>query len=56
MKLFIFDCGEVILKNVDTFKALADYIGIEHSELLSDYSKYEMALMDGYMSPTGILK
>lgn len=51
MKLFIFDCGEVILKNVDTFKALADYIGIEHSELLSDYSKYEMALMDGYMSP-----
>ncbi len=50
MKLFIFDCGEVILNNVDTFVAFSESSGIAPSELLSDYSHYEMPLMDGYMS------
>ena len=49
MKLFIFDCGEVILNNVDTFVPFAELIGIPHEELLSDYAFYEMPLMDGYM-------
>ena len=42
MKLFIFDCGEVILNNVDTFVPFAELIGIPHEELLSDYAFYEM--------------
>lgn len=50
MKLFIFDFGEVILGNVDTFHPLSNLIGISYDELMADYSLYEMPLMDGYMS------
>ena len=50
MKLFIFDFGEVVLGNVDTFHPLSNLIGISYDELMADYSLYEMPLMDGYMS------
>ena len=50
MKLFIFDFGEVILNNADTFHPMADYIGISYDEFMADYTLYEMPLMDGYMA------
>ena len=50
MKLFIFDFGEVILNNVDTFHPMADYIGISYDEFMADFALYEMPLMDGYMA------
>ena len=51
MKLFIFDMGEVILLDIRTIRQISDYIGADFESVRDDYLMYDMALMDGYMSP-----
>ncbi len=51
MKLFIFDMGEVLLLNVGTMRKFASMLGTGKDEMLSDYLRYDAALMDGYMAP-----
>ena len=50
MSLFIFDMGEVILLGVRTLKQLSEYVGTDYHDIRMDYSYYDRALMDGYMS------
>ncbi len=49
--LFLFDMGEVVIKNVRTLDKIAARYGLDYKELRGDYGLYDRALMEGFMEP-----
>jgi len=45
--LYIFDMGNVVVKNITTMEKIARHYRLPLEELLADYQKYEFPLMDG---------
>ena len=46
-ELFIFDLGGVLIKNIQVLSEMAETLGADRSELISDYRQYEEAMMAG---------
>ncbi len=49
--LFLFDMGEVIIKNVRTLDKISAMYGLDYTELRADYGFYVRPLMEGFMDP-----
>lgn len=49
--LFLFDMGEVIIKNVRTLNKISAMYGLDYAELRADYGFYDRPLMEGFMDP-----
>ncbi len=48
--LYIFDMGNVVIKNIHVIEKIAVHYGIALDELSEDYAKYNFPLMDGTIS------
>ncbi|MGI6433634.1 MAG: HAD family hydrolase [Sphaerochaetaceae bacterium] len=48
--LYMFDMGNVIIKNIDTSDAIIDYYNLSKQEFLADIAAYEYPLMEGVLS------
>ncbi|MGE4453011.1 MAG: HAD-IA family hydrolase [Sphaerochaeta sp.] len=49
-ELFLFDMGNVVVKNITMLSKLSRVLGIGKEELLSDYLHYEFPLMEGVIT------
>ena len=45
--LYIFDMGNVVIKDIATIAAIAEHYGFDYEQLLVDYHHYDFPLMDG---------
>ncbi len=45
--LFIFDMGNVVVKNIHMLGKISRRLGLDREEFKADYHKYDFALMDG---------
>lgn len=48
--LYIFDIGNVLLKNIDIIHPMSDMFGIDFNELYADLCHYDFPIMDGTLS------
>ena len=48
--LYLFDMGNVVIKNIHVIEKIAAHYGLAHDELADDYAKYNFPLMDGTVS------
>ena len=48
--LYIFDMGNVVVKNISVIQGIADHYHLPFDEFSADYRKYEFPLMDGVVS------
>jgi len=48
--LYIFDMGNVVIKNIHVIEKIAAHYALPHDELAEDYGKYNFPLMDGTVS------
>ena len=46
-KLYIFDLGNVVLKNVDVREKMIELLGIDSKEFFIEYGHYDFPIMDG---------
>lgn len=49
-KLFIFDAGNVTIRNIDFTVELCSTYGLDHDEFLRDYAKYEFPMFEGVVT------
>ena len=56
IKLFIFDIGDVLLLGSRSLRDMANELGINEEEFVSDYRRWNAALMDGYVSTSDYYK
>lgn len=47
--LYIFDLGNVMIKNIHFIAKMSKKLGLDETALRSDYSVYDIPLMEGYM-------
>ena len=45
--LYIFDMGNVVIRNIETLDKIAQHYGFDEAELRQDYNHYAFPLMDG---------
>lgn len=48
--LFIFDMGNVVVKNITMLGKIARRLGLDKEEFVADYRDYDFAMMDGTLS------
>lgn len=48
--LYIFDMGNVVIRNITTIESIAKHYGFNEAELRFDYNNYNFPLMDGTIS------
>lgn len=46
-KLYVFDLGNVVLKNIDFRERMIELLGIDAKEFLVEYRHYDFPIMDG---------
>ncbi len=50
--LFIFDLGEVVLRNIKTLPMMSEMYNLDYVAFRKDYAFFDKPLMEGYMEPS----